>query len=231
MGSNTKKNSLHKCLFIAGTVFFLSAAALYLFNLWEDRDAGRQAQSVLRQFREAMQGSAAQVYTASSGRAETAADTRDGEPLSQPGTDAGLYVPDYILNPDMDMPTAKIDGNLYIGTICFPSLGLELPVMSSWSYPDLKIAPCLFYGSIYTGNAVICAHNYKSHFGRMTELITGDPVLFTDADGNVFRYTVVVQEVLAAEDYREMIAGEYPLSLFDCTKSGASRYTVRCRAV
>ena len=37
-------------------------------------------------------------------------------------------VPDYVLFPDMEMPTIEVDGHDYIGTLSIPELGLELPV-------------------------------------------------------------------------------------------------------
>lgn len=40
-------------------------------------------------------------------------------------------IPDYILNPDMEMPVQRIDGVEYIGVLQIPSLNLELPVISS----------------------------------------------------------------------------------------------------
>ena len=43
---------------------------------------------------------------------------------------------------DKKMTEVEIDGNLYIGYISIPALNKELPVMSTWSYPKLKIAPC-----------------------------------------------------------------------------------------
>ena len=56
-------------------------------------------------------------------------------------------IPDYILNPQIEMPMIEIDGQWYIGVLEFPSIGLSLPVMSEWSYSRLKISPCRYYGS------------------------------------------------------------------------------------
>ena len=145
--------------------------------------------------------------------------------------DSEVYIPDYILNPDMKMPEIEIDGNLYIGTLYFPALELELPVMSNWSYPGLKIAPCLYSGSIYKEDAVIAAHNYVSHFGRLSELSQGDVAYFTDVDGNVFNYEIVVQEVLIPTAIEEMKKSDADLTLFTCTIGGASRFTTRLKLI
>ena len=44
----------------------------------------------------------------------------------------------------------EIDGNEYVGEISIPAIGIDLPVMSEWSYPRLKIAPCRQFGSSRT---------------------------------------------------------------------------------
>ena len=74
----------------------------------------------------------------------------------------------------------------------------------------------------------IAAHNYARHFGRLTALRPGDAVTFTDLDGNVFRYAVAETETLQPTDIQEMTAGDWPLTLFTCTKGGQYRVTVRC---
>ncbi|MCH5321141.1 MAG: sortase, partial [Eubacterium sp.] len=61
---------------------------------------------------------------------------------------------DYLIDPNMDMPTVEIDGYLYIGFVSIPKLELMLPVMDSWSYPQLKISPCRYAGSAYLNNMI-----------------------------------------------------------------------------
>lgn len=136
--------------------------------------------------------------------------------------------PEYILYPEMDMPTVEIDGHRYIGVVTIPALGLELPVMSQWSDQASRLAPCRYQGSAYTGDLIIAGHNYRSHFGSLKNLGVGDQVMFTDADGNVFRYTVAAVEVLGKTALEEMAAGDWALTLFTCTYGGQTRLTVRC---
>ena len=147
-----------------------------------------------------------------------------------PGSDQNddTSMPDYMLNPNMEMPTQTIDGIDYIGVLEIPSLNLELPVISQWSYPNLRIAPCRYSGSAYSGGLVIAAHNYDSHFGRLKTLQTDDEVIFTDIDGNTFTYKVAVMEILEPLATEEMKSEEWDLSLFTCTIGGRSRVTVRC---
>lgn len=120
----------------------------------------------------------------------------------------------------------KIDGNRYIGYIELPTLNLSLPVMSDWSYPKLRIAPCRYFGSVYDNTLVILAHNYARHFGSINKLSIGDPVQFVDANGNIYSYTVAKLETLEKYDVNEMIQSDYDLSLFTCTYGGKYRTTV-----
>ena len=130
-----------------------------------------------------------------------------------------------------EMTEVEIDGYLYIGYLSIPSLGLELPVMSSWSYPQLRIAPCRYYGSTKTGDLVIAAHNYSRHFGNIRNLSAGDEVYFTDMDGEITAYEVAEVDTLNPTDVEEMTDSGYALTLFTCTYGGQSRVTVRCNAV
>ena len=139
-------------------------------------------------------------------------------------------VPDYLLTPEMEMPVETIDGVDYVGVLRIPTLALELPVISQWSYPLLKIAPCRYSGSAYQNNLVLCAHNYASHFGNLKNLHIGAAVTFTDMDGNLFTYQVAELETLPPQAAEEMENGDWDLTLFTCTVGGQSRVTVRCTA-
>ena len=184
----------------------LIAAALFLtcFNLWDERRATNSAGEALREL-EAV-------------RPEEAEATEPGE----------AEIPAYLLDPGREMPAVEVDGGRYIGVLEVPSLGLELPVMETWSYPNLRVAPCRYSGSAYQDDLIIAAHNYKTHFGRLKELRPGDEVRFTDTEGNVFRYAVAELETLGKYDVEEMTSGDWDLTLFTCTYGGQSRVTVRC---
>ena len=192
-----------------GTIFIITgllliAAALFFtgYNLWDNYRAGKAADKVLDQLLPLIE---------------------DNLPLSDE-----LEYPDYLLNPNMDMPVKKIKGVDCIGVISIPAAKRKLPVFSEWSYKNLKTAPCRYAGSAYLDNMVICAHNYSIHFGPLKNLSYGDEVTFTDMDGNVFTYKVAEVETLRPHAIKEMTAGEWDLTLFTCTVGGATRVTVRC---
>lgn len=127
-----------------------------------------------------------------------------------------------------EMTEVEIDGYAYIGYISIPSEGLDLPVMSSWSYDQLKIAPCRYSGSTKTNNLVIAGHNYTRHFGPVRDLAPGDAVYFTDMDGVTIAYEVAEVDVLNPTAIEEMTDSGFDLTLFTCNYSGQARVTVRC---
>ena len=137
-------------------------------------------------------------------------------------------IPDYVLNPAMEMPETAVDGASYIGVLRIPALGLCLPVIGEWSDAGAKLAPCRYAGSAYTDGLVIAGHNYRTHFGALGRLSIGDEVTFTDLDGNVFVYRAAAKETLAPEDTEEMTDSGWALTLFTCTNGGAYRLAIRC---
>ena len=132
---------------------------------------------------------------------------------------------------DTKMATVEVDGYDCIGILSVPVLDLELPVLTDWSYAKLKKSPCHYYGSYYEKDFVIAAHNYKSHFGRLSKLQAGDIVVFTDINNIEHYYEVVLLETLPKNATKEMITSGFDLSLYTCTLGGGSRVTVRCNAV
>ena len=140
-------------------------------------------------------------------------------------------IPDYLEHPEMEMPTLEVEGNQYIGTLEIPALGLTLPVMSQWSYPKLRIAPCRYAGSAYQEGFVIAAHNYSSYFGNLNQLSSGDRIYFTDVTGNRFSYQVAEVEELNPTALEEMVSEGWDLSLFTCTLSVQARVTVLCEKI
>ena len=189
----------------AGLLLIAAALALAAYNVIDAQRAARSAAQALEALSQTTAVSAAEPEEASADNA-----------------------PAYLADPEMPMPTVSFDGNDYIGRVDVPSLGLSLPVISEWSYPRLKIAPCRYTGSAYLDNLIIAAHNYSSHFGNLNRLNNGDTVTFTDVDGNQFTYAVSLIEDLPGTAIEEMQAGEWDLTLFTCTLGGRSRVTVRC---
>lgn len=197
------RNKKGRVLIIGGLLLLLAAVGLSGYNLWQEQRAADAAETTL---------------------AELTAQ------IPAPGTVAlpeGMF-PDYEVAPEMEMPTVAVASYDYIGYLSIPALSLELPVMSEWSYPNLKVSPCRYAGSAYEDGFVICAHNFKRHFGGLKDLSIGDAIQFVDADGNAFDYVVAEVGQLNPDDTREMLSKDWALSLFTCTLGGQFRVTVRC---
>ena len=202
-----KKLQAARCITAVGILLLASAMALLTYNLWDSHRAGLSQQQILEEYNKKNPQTM-----------DTAVDVRSRTEESP-------------LDPDTEMPEVLLEnpkGAACIGVLEIPELALQLPVMSEWSYPLLKKAPCRYSGSAYQDNLVIAAHNYASHFGRLRTLKTGSKVYFTDVEGNRFTYQVAVIEALTPQSIEEMIGGEWPLSLFTCTWDGKNRVTVRC---
>lgn len=158
--------------------------------------------------------------------------TEETVPENETIPELELQIPvELLTEEDKEMPEVEIKDNRYIGFLSLPDLGLELPIMSTWSYPQLNIAPCRYTGSVRGEDLVLMAHNYDSHFGRLSQLDLGDGVSFTDMDGQTTYYEVVGKDVLDPTAVEEMTSGTFDLTLFTCTYGGGSRVTVYCDRV
>ena len=175
------------------------------YNLWDNYRAGIQADIAL---------DAVVRY-----REEAVA-----EDLNETQETQSELVPDL----EREMQMLELNNHRYIGTVSIPMIDVALPVQGDWSPDLLKTSPCRYMGSPYQGNLIICAHNYTTHFGRLKNLLPGDEVIFTDVEGNEFRYAVGELETLAGTAVEEMEIGAWDLTLFTCTPGGQMRVTVRC---
>ena len=190
--------------FLFGTIFILAGLALFSKNLWEDYQVGKNTDLIKVMLEEKKQ--------------EEIEEKIDG-------------TPDYIKNPNIEMKKVMVGGNEYIGYVIIPSLGLDLPVLSSWSYSKLKIAPARYEGSVYQNNMILLAHNYKVHFGKIYRLNIGDIIKFKDMNVNFLDFSVEKKEELDELQVEDMLSGDWDLTLFTCTLDGEARTTVRCKRI
>ncbi len=124
----------------------------------------------------------------------------------------------------------ELNSKKYMGILTFPSLGLELPILASYVYKDLMTAPCCYSGNP-AGYMVIAAHNFKAHFGNIYKLSKGDTILFTDIEGNVTQYKVMLQKEVNVEDIDKFFDMHYDLTLITCNYLGNKRVMVGCEKV
>lgn len=196
------------CIFL-GVVCLLGAVGFVVYNQWEAKHAEQIAQDLLKDVQHIIV-----------------------EPKPElPLPDETVPMPEDTEKIPAEMATVEVKGYDCIGILSIPVLELELPVLTDWSYAKLKKAPCHYYGTYYEKDFVIAAHNYQTHFGRLPELLVGDIVTFTDVNGVMYYYEVVLLETLPKNATKEMITSGFDLSLYTCTPGGANRVTVRCNAV
>ena len=197
------------CCVILGICCLLASLGLIAYNHWEDENAQTVSETILQD-----------VWG-------NIPDTPREENSS--GNSGQIESSEIPVDFPKEMPTAKVDGYDCIGVLSIPVLEIELPVLTDWSYAKLEIAPCHYFGSCFEKDFVIAAHNYLSHFRKLSQLQSKDLILFTDISGTVHYYEVVLLETLPPSATEEMITSGFDLSLYTCTPGGASRVTVRCR--
>lgn len=209
-------------LMILGLLLMMVAMCLTGYNIWDMERAATSSDQIVAQLET--------VISVPKPSLQVFEQNQTVDPVSAT-TPLNAEIPDYVLAPEMEMPETVVDGVAYIGMLEIPSLDLTLPIASSWSYPLLKNSPCRYAGSAYTNDLVIAAHNYTRHFGNLRKLYMDSEIRFTDANGNVFQYTVVEFETLSATSIDDMTSDTRGLTLFTCTVGGQSRIVVRAERV
>lgn len=194
-----------KLLVAAGCCCILAAAALFAYNGWISAQGARQSGELLSLLKSSAGASAGQTE-----RADPALDAAGASPQGE------------------KIASASVGGYDVAGTLEADAIRVRLPVISEWSYANLRAAPCRYSGTPDT-QMVLLAHNYAEHFGRLKDLKKGDSVTFTDVKNKVYRYKVVRTETISGNDLQAILSGrDWNLTLFTCTYSGAERVVVRC---
>ena len=124
----------------------------------------------------------------------------------------------------------NVNGQTYIGIVYIPDLdNLQVPINKNCTYPNLRISPCRYAGNIDDNNIVIAGHNYKSTFGKLSNIIKGTILYFRSMDGSIYKYICKEVEILNDNEVYRMQTGDWDLTLFTCTyKNGKKmRLTVR----
>lgn len=201
---------------LAGIVCLLAALCLAGYYLWGAHRAAKSVEHILTE----MSNAAAEAP------AEPEKEPEDAPETAEPARPSREETEDEPA--EETLPEMVIDGWGFIGTIDVPSVGVAVPVMSDWDYEKLKLSPCRYSGSIYSNDLIISGHNYSAHFGKLKNVSVGDEVRFTDANGEVWPYTVTAVERIGPNDVEKLLSGDWDLTLFTCTVGGQARLAVRC---
>lgn len=205
---------------LLGAALIISALLLLRYNRMEDEQAGEAAEAVVADLKDYLYKEEAQAETEPD-KSESAVKQETEEIQST-----------FFDHEEENMAAVEAaDGYEYIGFLTIPALKLELPVMSEWDYKRLKLAPCRQYGSAEGDDLIIAAHNYKRHFGNLSQLNDGDQVVFTDMEGNEYQYAVREIATLQPTEVDVVVNSDRELILYTCTYGGQSRIVVGCERV
>lgn len=194
-------------LLMIGALLTTAGLGMVLYNAWNAKQAEISAQEAL-----------AAIQTVS-------AQTQPAPP--EPVQTTELTVPTGPPEPET-LEIVELEGDDYIGWISLPSFELEVPIMAQISEKRLGKAPCLEVGSPLTDDAVICGHNYKSHFLALHSIQPGEPVTFTYPNGHVADYAVTRCGVVEPTDLDAVLHSGHDLVLYTCTSDGEDRWAVYC---
>ena len=217
-----KRTSGTICI-ILGLLLIAAALGLTGYNIWDSDRAGRASAEITDRLLEVMPERA--EYAIDDlfmdyipGQTEQPEDSHIGTESMDPAIEA--------------MAVVEVEEYRYIGILEIPKLKITLPVMETWDYDRLQIAPCRYTGNVYSNDLVICAHNFEKHFGPLFGAEPGMEVYFSAVDGRVYKFVISnVEEVDPhAIDYmtKPNESGGWDLTLFTCFLGGRSRCAVRC---
>ena len=196
-------------LLLLGAALLCAALLLAGKNRREELAAGKAAAALLVQ-------------------AEQTAARHSAPPAAAP-TGAPPAAPEEALSPSPSAsPSAAPETSALLGVLSVPAVSLTVPVFAEWSYYSLTLAPCRDCGSVETGDLVIAAHNYDTHFGRLSRMEPGDSVYFTDMAGNTTEYAAASVEQRDPSDAEGVRESGYPLVLYTCSWDCTARVTVFC---
>lgn len=126
-------------------------------------------------------------------------------------------------------PTVQKLASDALGILEIPALSLELPVLDGCSEELLERSVCRYAGTEPdTPGFVIAGHSYEEHFGLLSHLEEGDPVLFLSREGGEVRFIVAEQATIPGDAPEELQEDAWDLTLFTCSFDGSERLLVRC---
>ncbi len=204
-------------LVLIGALMFCGAAWFYLYNREEDAKAAQTSQEAMIMLESII---------------------AEAQPVEDPEADASLVeLPEQSPEASEDtsaeeaalpLPRQEFGGDMYVGYLVIPSLNRKLPIMELTYLEQLQKAPCLQTGSPHEDNAVICAHNYDSHFGPLRDFQGGEEITFVDLNGVEIRYEVAEVKTISPNEPQEVLNSPYDLVLYTCTTGGQRRVMVAC---
>ena len=226
------KHKIAYVLIALGLVCIICAGGIEIYNFSESKNASRASCRMLEELDAYRRNSSENKQTADKNNNEEA-HTAFKHPENPQQEGSQNCTPNEAENKtdskSQHKDEAEIGSHSYIGELIIPDLDLRLPVLSAFSYKNLKLAPCRYSGSKDSYDLVIIAHNYNSHFGKLPTLKSGAEVYFCDMKNNTAAFEMAEMETLQPNQTEELKSSEYPLTLLTCNYSGRQRIALRFR--
>lgn len=210
------KRILSIILIAAGAVILFFCVAYFIRQKEQDRSAEQHCADVVSSLEGSRAGYDPEKDNRLKGLLE---DNRGFEYERYTGTD--------------DMYAESAEGDWYIGTIEIPSLDLKLPVCSSFDEEKIYLTPCRYSGSVYDDSMVIAGSAYDSQFGKLSGLIIGDRVRFTDVFGIYKTYSVSDMQTYGRDSIADALSESeetVDMTLFTWSGTGRNILAVRLSA-
>ena len=113
---------------------------------------------------------------------------------------------------DNAMAVLSLDGQNFLGILEMPKYGSALPVSADWGKTGKY--PCRFSGNVYDRSLQIGATCQQGQYDFYREIELGDPVYFTDTEGNRFSYQVTDIRYESHADQAALTRKDAALTLF-----------------
>ena len=221
-------------VFLAGMSVFLISGFISIGSLIEEYAAGKECEQRMQELKEYFESSRQEE---DSGVVFSKKDSDEGD-KKESGSSAAEGENMQENEPDTEQTENHTDSHTgnhaitvgkysYIGKLSFPSLDLELPVMSECTEENLEIAPCVDMGTVEDGNLVIAGHRYRKIFSNLEKLQVGDKIYLTTAENKLYTYMVKsCVEIIPRK--QDLYYGYYNwnLALYTCSSGGKNRYVV-----
>lgn len=127
---------------------------------------------------------------------------------------------------DEEMPRLELNGRDYIGLIELPEYGVSLPVAADWDTGLFPFRPACYSGTLYSGTLIIGGSGGEDCFAFISQLDAGECMMFTDARGVRYAFTVSRITHHAALGAAELNDPESSLLLF--AKTGRTYLLAHC---
>mgnify|MGYP004641532601 FL=1 len=125
-----------------------------------------------------------------------------------------------------------------IGYIEIPKINIKYPILEKETVPSLEQSVAVRYPDNpklnEPGNVVIAGHNYRNgqFFSNLKNVVTGDIIKITDANGQTLVYTVYEKYETTPEDVAYItrdIGDNTEITLVTCTDDSSARIIVKAR--